>query len=147
MATVSETHLENRERVQPNHTNNYGTAHGGNILRWMDEIGEICAMRAAGETCVTAHVDNLDFKRPVPQGDICVINAYAYATGRSSIRIRVQAFREDPRTGERQRTTDSYFIFVAIDDDGKPVSVPALTVDSERDRELKETALASEPRK
>jgi acyl-CoA hydrolase len=144
MASVSETYIENRERVQPNDTNNYESAHGGNIMHWMDEVGAMCAMRHAGETCVTAHVNDLDFERPVPQGDTCVIEAYAYAVGRSSIRVRLQASREDPRTGERERTTDSHFVFVAIGDDGKPVSVPELTVDSDRCRELKAAALERE---
>ena len=79
MASITETHIENRERIQPNDTNNYGAAHGGNIMRWMDEVGALSAMRHAGETCVTAHVNDLDFKRPIPQGDTCVITAYAYA--------------------------------------------------------------------
>ena len=146
MATVSETYMQNREWVQPNDTNNYGSAHGGNIMKWMDEVGALCAMRVAGETCVTAHVNNLDFERPVPQGNTCVIEAYAYATGRTSIRVRLRAFREDPRTGEREQTTDSYFVFVAVDDEGRPVPVPEIEVDSERDRELRDEALDGENR-
>jgi len=144
MASVSETYIENRERVQPNDTNNYESAHGGNIMHWMDEVGAMCAMRHAGETCVTAHVNDLDFERPVPQGDICVIEAYAYAVGRSSIRVRLQASREDPRTGDRERTTDSHFVFVAIDDEGEPMTVPELTVESDRCRELRAAALERE---
>jgi len=144
MASISETHLENRERIQPNDTNNYGAAHGGNIMRWMDEVGALCAMRHAGETCVTAHVNDLNFKRPIPQGDTCVITAYAYATGRTSIRVRLQAFHEDPRTGDREQTTDSSFVFVAIGDDGIPTPVPELTVDTERCERLQEAAIAGE---
>ena len=96
MVTISDTYIENRERIQPNDTNNYGDAHGGNIMRWMDEIGALCAMRHAGETCVTAYVNNLDFKRPIPQGDTCVSTGYVYAVGRTSLRVRLQAFREIP---------------------------------------------------
>jgi len=144
MASVSDTYIENRERIQPDDTNNYGAAHGGNIMRWMDETGALAAMRHAGETCVTAHADDLDFKRPIPQGDTCVVVAYAYETGRTSVRVRLQAFHEQPKTGERQQTTDSYFVFVAIDDDGDPTSVPDLTVESERCDELRDAALAGE---
>ncbi len=78
MATIGETHIENRERIQPNDTNNHGSAHGGN------------------------------------------------------------------RTGERERTTDSRFVFVAIADDGSPVPVPDLTVGSERCEELRRAALDGE---
>jgi uncharacterized protein (TIGR00369 family) len=145
MPSVSDTYIENRQRVQPTHTNNHGSAHGGNVVKWMDEVGAMSAMRHAGETCVTAKINDLEFKRPVPQGDTCVIESYAYAAGQTSIRVRLRAFRESPRTGERELTTDSYFVFVAVDADGTPTPVPELTVEGERCRELRDEALAAEP--
>jgi uncharacterized protein (TIGR00369 family) len=144
MPTVSETYFENRWRVQPNHANNYGTVHGGNVMKWMDELGATSAMRAAGEPCVTASIDQMDFHRPVPTGDTVVIEAFAYETGRTSIKIQLTAARENPRTGEQELTTESQFVFVAIDQNGRPVEVPDLTVESERCRELREQALAFE---
>ena len=145
MPTVSDTYIENRQRVQPTHTNNYGSAHGGNVVKWMDEIGAMSAMRHAGETCVTARIDGLDFERPVPGGDTCVIESYAYAAGRTSVSVRLRAFREAPRSGEREQTTDSYFVFVAVDEDGSPTEVPELHVETDRCRNLQEEALANEP--
>ena len=145
MPSVSETYIENRERVQPDDVNNHGSAHGGNVVKWMDEVGAMSAMRLAGETCVTARINRLDFERPIPRGDVCVIESYAYATGRTSIRVRLRAFREEPRTGEREQTTDSYFVFVAVDDDGRPVEVPELTVEGDRCRQLRDDALDLEP--
>ncbi|PSP15958.1 acyl-CoA thioesterase [Halobacteriales archaeon QH_10_67_13] len=144
MATISETRIENHERVQPNDTNNYSSAHGGKIVKWMDEIGAMSAMRHAGTTCVTARINSLDFRRPIPQGDICVIDSYAYATGRTSIRVRITASSEAPRTGEREQTTDSYFVYVAVDDEHEPTTVPELTVESDMDRELREAAIDGE---
>ncbi len=144
MATISETRIENHERVQPNDTNNYSSAHGGKIVKWMDEIGAMSAMRHAGTTCVTARINSLDFRRPVPQGDICVIDSYAYATGRTSIRVRITASREAPRSGEREQTTDSYFVYVAVDDEHEPTTVPELTVESDTDHELREAAIDGE---
>jgi len=144
MASVSDTVIENRERVQPDDTNNYASAHGGNVVKWMDEVGAMAAMRHAGATCVTARINSLDFERPVPQGDIAVIRAYVYETGRTSIKVRLRAFREDPRTGETEQTTDSYFVFVAVDDDMQPTPVPDIAVDTDRDRELQAEALAGE---
>jgi acyl-CoA hydrolase len=112
----------------------------------MDEVGAMSAMRHAGASCVTAHIDQLNFKRPIPQGDICVIDAYVYAVGESSLRVHLQAYREDPRTGEREQTTDSYFVFVALDEDMNPTSVPELTVETERGERLREEALDGETR-
>ncbi|WP_049984509.1 acyl-CoA thioesterase [Halorubrum sp. BV1] len=145
MPTVSDTYIENRQRVQPTHTNNYESAHGGNVVKWMDEVGAMSAMRHAGETCVTAKISELDFKRPIPQGDTCVIESYAYAAGRTSVRVRLRAFRESPRTGDREVTTESYFVFVAVDEDGDPTPVPDLETGGKRCRTLRDAALDAEP--
>jgi acyl-CoA hydrolase len=144
VTSISNTHIENRKRVQPNDTNNHDTAHGGNVAKWMDEVGAMSAMRHAGETCVTARINRLDFERPIPRGNTCVIKSYAYATGETSIRVRLQAFREDPRSGEREKTTESYFVFVAVDEEMRPTPVPDLEVGSDRCRELRDMALAGE---
>ncbi|WP_227374345.1 acyl-CoA thioesterase [Haladaptatus halobius] len=144
MPTLMDTYIENRERVQPNHANNYETAHGGIVMKWMDEIGAMSAMRFAGETCVTASVDQMDFHRPIPVGDTTVIRSYVYDAGKTSVKVRLRAFREEPRTGEREQTTESYFVFVAVGDDGKPTPVPELGVETDRGRELRDDAFSGE---
>ncbi|SNZ03952.1 Acyl-CoA hydrolase [Natronoarchaeum philippinense] len=140
MPTLLDTRIENRHRVQPNHANNYQTAHGGNVMKWMDEDGAMSAMRFAGNSCVTASVDKLDFKRPIPVGDTVLVKAFVYDTGRTSVRVWIRTYREDPRTGKTELTTESDFVFVAVED-GTPVEVPDLTVESERGEELHQYAL------
>ena len=141
MTSVSETYMENRHSVQPNHANNLGAVHGGNVMKWMDEYGALSAMRLAGESCVTASVEDLEFRAPVPTGDTVVVQSYVYAAGRTSVRVRVTALQEKPRTGERERTSDSTFVFVAVDEDGDPTPVPDLAVESDRDERLRAAAL------
>jgi len=145
MVALLDTYIENRERVQPDDTNNYDTAHGGNVAKWMDEVGAMSAMRLAGHPCVTASIDRLDFSRPIPRGDTCVIESYAYGTGRTSIRVRLRAFRETPETGDREPTTEATFVFVALDDDRTPTPVPDLTVETDRGESLRSAAVAAEP--
>jgi acyl-CoA hydrolase len=135
--TPSATFIENRNRIQPHQTNNYDTAHGGVVMRLMDEVGAMSAMRFASETCVTARVEGLDFVRPIPRGDIARIEAWVYEAGRTSVRVRLLVDREDPRTGECERTSASRFVFVAVDENGDPLPVPDLTVESDRDRDLR----------
>lgn len=144
MPTLLETRIRNHHRVQPNHANNYDTLHGGILMKWMDELGAMSAMRFAGETCVTAAVDALAFRRPVPVGDTAIVEAFVYDAGESSVKVHVRAIREAPRTGEREVTTDSSFTFVAVDESGSPVGVPELVVDSEEGEELRERALEAE---
>lgn len=144
MPSVEDTFIANRERVQPNHANNHGSCHGGNVMKWMDETGAMSAMRLAGRTCVTAGIENMDFKRPVPVGDIAYVESYAYRTGRTSVGVRIRVFAENPRTGNRELTTESYFTFVAVDEDGSPMEVPPLEVTSDRGRRLQRDAVEAE---
>ncbi len=113
-------------------------------MKWLDEVSAMSAMRFAGETCVTARVNELDFERPIRIGDTALVEAYVYDAGRSSVDVALRAWREEPRTGETEKTTASSFTFVAIDGDGKPVPVPELTVESEEGRRLQERASESE---
>jgi len=140
MPTVTDTFLENRWMVQPNHANHLGSTHGGNVLKWMDELGAMAAMRFSTESCVTAQMDQVNFKRPIPVGETAVVQAYVYETGRTSVDVRLKVFREDPRTGDRQPTTESFSTYVAVDEDGTPQQVPELTVESELDHDLYEDA-------
>lgn len=146
MPTVEDTYLENRKRIQPNDANNYETAHGGVVMKAMDEVGALSAMRFSGETCVTARVDDLSFRRPIPVGDVARIVSYVYDAGRTSVRVRIRVDREDPRTRSTERTTESCYTFVAVDDDGRPTSVPDLGVETDRDRRLREEAMAADSR-
>lgn len=145
MPTLSGTYIENRWMVQPNHANSLGSVHGGNVLKWMDEAGAMAAMRFAGKSCVTARINRLNFRRPIQVGDTALIEAYVYRAGRTSVNVRLRAYREDLRTGDRELTTESYFVYVAVDEGGEPTSVPGLEVESERDERLREEALEGEP--
>jgi acyl-CoA hydrolase len=140
MSTLSETYIENRQRVQPNHANNHDSVHGGTLMKWMDEVGAMSAMRFAGEPCVTAAVDEFSFERPIPVGETAVIQSYVFEAGRSSVSVLLRAHREDPLTGERAKTTEACFTFVAVDVDSQPVDVPDLTVETDDERELRATA-------
>jgi acyl-CoA hydrolase len=66
MPSLEDTRIENRWFVLPNHTNSLGTVHGGNVMKWMDEAGAMSSMQFAGKPCVTAHMDEVNFKRPIP---------------------------------------------------------------------------------
>ena len=145
MVDLMETFIEDRNRIQPHHANNLGSAHGGHILNWMDEVGAMSAMRFAGHPCVTAHINSVDFEKPLEIGDIALIEAYVYDTGKTSVRVRIRAYGENPLDGTRELTTESYFVFVALDDDDhRPTNVPELTVDSEKGNRLQTQALADE---
>jgi len=145
MPDLVDTRIQNRWMVQPNHANNLGAAHGGNVLKWMDEAGAMSAVRFSGEICVTAHMDEVNFKQPVPVGETAFIDAYVYGAGRTSVKVRAQVYREDLKSGHRELTTNCYMVFVAIDEHNEPVPVPDLTVATETGERLREEALDDAP--
>jgi len=142
MPTLMDTHIRNRHIVNPNDANVLETAHGGNVMMWMDEVGAMSAMRFAGQQCVTARMDQTNFRAPIPQGDAALVEAYVFDAGRTSVKVRVKVFRENLRTGETELTTESYMVFVAIDEDEDPVEVPSLSIESDQGERLREEALA-----
>ncbi|MFA9416233.1 acyl-CoA thioesterase [Natrinema sp. HArc-T2] len=144
MPTVHDTHIQNRFLVHPNHANSNGVLHGGNLMKWLDEVGGMAAMRFAGETCVTAQINSLAFERPIQIGDTALVEAYVYDAGQTSVHVALRAQRENPRTGETEKTTESSFTFVAIDDDGSPVPVPDLSVETDEGERLRQRALEAD---
>jgi len=137
---LMDTYLENRWIVQPNHANTLGTAHGGTVLKWMDEVGVMSAMRFAGRDCATVRIEGVNFQRPVDVGDTVLVDAYVYEAGETSVSVRLRAFSENPRTGEREHTTESNSVYVAVDDDHRPVQTPDLSVSTDRGERLRAEA-------
>ena len=140
-ATLAESHTEMTEIVLPNDTNTHGRALGGAVLHWMDVCGAIAAMRFANEGVVTASMEHVDFKRPIDLGEVEVVEAYVYDTGRTSLDVTVEVRAENPRTDTERATTSSFFTFVAVDDDGEPTPVPDLDCPTEGERRLRDDAL------
>ncbi len=138
---LSKSHTEMTEMLLPDSTNALGRALGGVVLHWMDICGAISAMRFANQQCVTASMDHVDFIAPIDIGEIAVINAYVFNTGKTSIDVKVDVHSEDPRSGDVQETTTSFLTFVAIDDDGKPTAVPDVACETDDEQALRDAAI------
>jgi uncharacterized protein (TIGR00369 family) len=111
------------ELIMPNQTNHYGTLFGGHALGLMDHAGWIAATRCAHQTMVTVASDRVEFKVPVRAGELVELVARVVRIGRTSVTVAVDMFAEDVATGERRLATSGSFVFVAIDDAGRPVEV------------------------
>ncbi|HKL30440.1 MAG TPA: acyl-CoA thioesterase [Natrialbaceae archaeon] len=139
-ATLMDSYTEMTEMLLPNDTNTLGRALGGAVLHWMDLAGAISAMRFSGLQCVTAAMDHVDFISPIDEGEVAIVEAYVFDTGRTSVDVKVDVRAEDPREGEPRETTTSFFTFVALDEDGRPAPVPDLEVPTENQRALRDAA-------
>ena len=128
--TPSDSAVEMREMVMPHHTNPQNTVFGGTVMSWMDIAAAMVAARHANRPVVTVHISDIDFIAPVKMGHHVHIQASLNYVGTSSMIVGVKVTSENPMTGERRKTTKAYLTFVALDDLGKPTTVPELKVES-----------------
>lgn len=118
------------EVVCPNDTNPMGILQGGRLVQWMDIASAVCAQNHAEHICVTASIDSVKFKAPAKVGDIITIKARITRAFHSSMEIFVQAWAKKVLSQKAYLINESYFTFVALDDNAKPVSVPGVKAGS-----------------
>jgi acyl-CoA hydrolase len=117
--------------------NNGGFVHGGTVMKLCDEAAGIAAIKHSGRRAVTAGMDRVTFLHPVFVGELLSCAASVNAAWNTSMEIGVRLEAENPLTGESRHTSTAYVTMVALDDDGRPASVPGVApeTDAERRRE------------
>ena len=112
--------------AMPADTNPEGDIFGGWLLAQMDLAGATPAFERAGGRCATVALDGMVFHQPVSVGDEVSIYARVIHTGRTSIRVHVEAWKRSRGQPEAQsaRVTEGVFTYVAIDAERKPRPLP-----------------------
>lgn len=114
-----------RVPAMPADANAAGDIFGGWVMSQMDLAAGIRGAERAQGRVATVAVDKLTFRKPVKIGDtLCVYTAIDHV-GRTSIRIRVEAWALRYLTRERTMVTEGVFTMVALDHSGTPTPVPA----------------------
>jgi acyl-CoA hydrolase len=119
----------------PADANSTGDVHGGTLMKLTDTAGAIAAVRHARRRVVTAMADSMTFEYPVRVGDLVLLEAEVTWVGRTSLEVEVAIAAEDIVTGVRRRTSLAYFVYVALGEDGHPVELPPLGLQSDAERE------------
>jgi acyl-CoA thioesterase YciA len=108
-----------RTIAMPADTNPAGDIFGDWLMAQMDLAAGNMAARVASGRAATVAVEAMSFLKPVKVGDEVSLYATLKATGRSSMRIYVEAWRRDRMSEFRERVTDATFTFVALDSEGR----------------------------
>jgi acyl-CoA thioesterase YciA len=116
--------LSLRTVAMPADTNPNGDIFGGWIMSLMDLAAGMAAGSRAKGRVATAAVSNLSFLQPVKVGDVVCVYTEIIRTGRTSVTVGVEAHVLRRNQGERVRVTNAEFVLVAVDDDGRPRSLP-----------------------
>jgi acyl-CoA thioesterase YciA len=114
-----------RTIAMPADTNANGDIFGGWVLSQMDQAGGIAGVDRAQGRVVTVALDAMTFIRPVHVGDVLCVYTRIGRVGRTSMTIEVEAWARRFRTQVREKVTAATFVFVAIDDEGKPRPIPS----------------------
>ena len=143
---IEDSLTEQQYLICPAHINHYGRLFGGNLLKWIDELAGIVAIRHCGSTVTTAAMDNLQFQAPAYTGDMIVLRGWVTCVGRTSMEIRVDTYRE-ALDGRREMINRAYMDMVAIDCKGKPMEVPDIAIETEEQRREWEKAQSRRQRR
>ncbi|HMG34392.1 MAG TPA: acyl-CoA thioesterase [Blastocatellia bacterium] len=110
--------------LMPKDTNAHGTIFGGVILSYIDIAAAIEVRKFTSRKVVTKAMHEVVFVAPVFVGDIVSFYTELVRIGNTSITVRVsvEADRIDS-PDEVAKVTEAEVVYVAIDDNRKPVPV------------------------
>ena len=121
---LSQSEITIQTIAMPADTNANGDIFGGWLVSQMDLAAGVLAKKIALGRAATVAIHSMAFLKPVHVGDVVSCHVELKKLGRTSMTIDVEAWAEVLATGEKYCVTEGTFIFVALDEDGKPRPVP-----------------------
>ena len=109
-------------------------------MQFIDLVGAVAACRHAQAITVTASMDHLDFVAPCKVGDLVILRASVNRAFRTSMEVGVKAMVEDFREGKLRHVSSAYLTYVAVDREGRPITVPQAIPETEHQRRRFEDA-------
>jgi len=122
---VRDSRVEQVHMLMYEHLNGYGRLFGGRLMEWIDVVAGVVARRHSGCNVTTASIDRLEFIAPAYIGDTIVLEGNLTFVGRTSMEVRVDTYVEK-LSGQKERINRAYLVMVALDENDRPTSVPAL---------------------
>jgi len=138
---VGESVVVKNELVMPNDTNMFHNLMGGQLMYWMDITAGIAAQKHSGSLAVTASVDNISFKHPIPFGSVVTLTAKVTRAFQTSMEVYIEVVAENIPKKVSVMSHSAFFTFVAVDENGRPIRVPEALVKTDKERELYDGAL------
>ncbi len=139
--TPSDSRTTLTDLVLPSETNPLNNLFGGELLARMDRAASIAARRHSRRIVVTASVNHVAFNKAIPLGSVVTVEAAVSRAFKSSMEIFIDVWVEDRESGKRSKANEAIYTFVAVDETGSPVNVPALDPETDLEKERFEAAL------
>ena len=126
------------QMVLPHHCLSSGHMQGGSLMRLMDNCAGVTAARHCKTNVVTASLGAIDFRLPILKGELVTVRGRLIFTSSKTMLVKVTVEAEGVLPQSYRMTTEAYFTFVSLDGCGKTLTVPQLTLLTEKDKELYE---------
>lgn len=133
MKKVSDSRVTQTQIILASHINGAGRLFGGQLVSWIDIVASLVARRHSHTNITTATIDNLQFKSAVYINDTVVISGKLTYVGRTSMEVQVDSFVED-LDGNQKLVNEAHIVMVALDENGKPIEVPGLLLESAEEK-------------
>lgn len=134
--TCKQTLAIQTHRIMPSHTNSYGNIFGGQLLYFLDNAASISQTRLTNALSMTASLDNMNFLKPLPEGNSVCIESYVTGTGNTSVEVFAKVIGEDLITGERYIAATSFLTFVVTLDNEERKNFVMPEIVPETDEEM-----------
>jgi acyl-CoA thioesterase YciA len=112
-----------RTLAMPADANPNGDIFGGWVLSQMDVAGGVPASELAAGRIATVAIDGMRFHQPIYIGDLVSCYAEIIRVGTTSITVHVQTWARRRHAGTEVLVTEGTFVYVAIDEEGRPRKV------------------------
>ncbi|WP_283636910.1 acyl-CoA thioesterase [Aquaticitalea lipolytica] len=127
--------------VLPSETNPLNNLFGGELLARMDRCASIAARRHSRRIVVTASVNHVAFNRSVPLGSVVTVEAKVSRAFKTSMEVFIDVWIEDRESGLRDKANEAIYTFVAVDETGRPTTVPEINPETELEQQRYDAAL------
>lgn len=129
------------DMVLPSETNALNHLFGGELLARMDRAACISAGRHSRQICVTASVNHVAFNKSIPLGSVVIVEAKVSRAFKTSMEVYLDVWVEDRESGEKIKSNEAIYTFVAVDEQGKPVEVPEILPETKLEKHRYDDAL------
>ncbi|NOQ30917.1 MAG: acyl-CoA thioesterase [Helicobacteraceae bacterium] len=111
-------------------------AFGGWIMGQMDIAASVRIQSFLTSGALTITVSNMHFKKPVHVGDIVNVYTDVTAIGNTSITMKIDVEVVSHATNTEHCVTEAEFKFVAVDENGSPISVADVVRGNVKDKDI-----------
>ena len=127
--------------VLPSETNPLNNLFGGELLARMDRAASIAARRHSRRIVVTASINHVAFNRVVPLGSVVTVIAKVSRAFKSSMEVYMDVWIDDRESGQKTKVNEGIYTFVAVDETGNPIKIPAIKPETKEEQIRFEGAL------